>query len=173
MVAEPRTTKFLRAQSHPIPRIFFVLADHLDIAGEAEELHGFKTAPVHLLSNREHRAGFHAERPKAQLPVAHGGVDKANFVHGTSQISRALSIDLDETSNRRASLHVEAAKMKKQPKRNQILIGAAALISPRVITNFRFASSGRQESPRQFDAQLRRVKTQKNAGTSATNERSL
>ncbi len=93
MVAQPRAAKFLRAQSHPVPRIFFVLADHLDVAGETEELHGLKTAPVHLLGDGEHRAGFHAERPQAQLPVAHRGIDKVNFVHGTSQISRALSID--------------------------------------------------------------------------------
>ncbi len=58
-----------------------MFADHFDVPGEAEEFHGFKTASIHLLRDRQHGAGFHAERPQAQLAITQRGIDKANLIH--------------------------------------------------------------------------------------------
>ncbi len=60
-----------------------MLADHFDVTGKAKEFHRFEAAAIHLVGDREHRAGPHPERPETQLAVAHGGVDKMNFLHGT------------------------------------------------------------------------------------------
>jgi hypothetical protein len=58
-----------------------VLFDVLDVAGEAEEFERLKAAPIHLLGDREHGAGLHAERPQAQLTVTQRRIDEMNFFH--------------------------------------------------------------------------------------------
>ena len=79
MVAQPGAAELLGALAHPGPGIFFMLSDVLDVAGEAEELHGLKTAAVHLLGDGQHRAGSHAQRPQTERAIAHRGIDKMNF----------------------------------------------------------------------------------------------
>src|ERR1044071_2108475 len=93
VVTQPRAAKFLRAQPHPVPGIFLVLANHFDVAGEAEKLHRLEAASVHLLGDGEHRAGSHAKRPEAQLPVAHRGIDKTDFPHGSSLWNKIATLD--------------------------------------------------------------------------------
>src|SRR5689334_5549777 len=91
VIAQPRAVEFLRAESHPIPGIFLVLADHFDVTGKPKELHGLEAAPVHLLGDGEHRAGSHAKRPQAQLSVTHGGIDKTNFSHAFVSLRKEVS----------------------------------------------------------------------------------
>ena len=58
-----------------------MLLDVLDVAGETEELHGLKTTAVHLLGDRQHGAGAHAQRPQTQGAIADRRIDKTNFLH--------------------------------------------------------------------------------------------
>jgi len=64
VVAQASAVKVFRAEPDPVPGIFLMLAHHLDVTGEAEKLHRFETAAIHLLGDRQHRAGFHSERPE-------------------------------------------------------------------------------------------------------------
>ena len=62
MIAQPGTAKFLRADSHPIPWVFLVLANVFYVTGESEELHGLKPALIHLFRDGKHRSRPHAQR---------------------------------------------------------------------------------------------------------------
>src|SRR6185295_5945202 len=81
MVTQARAAKLLGAFTHPGPRIFFMFFDVLDVAGKAKELHGLKTAAVHLLGDRQHGAGAHAQSPQTERAIAYRGIDKINFLH--------------------------------------------------------------------------------------------
>ena len=86
MVAQLRAAKSLDPLAYPHPGVFFVLADVFLDHDRDEKFHRLETDAVYLRRDRQHRGRFHAEGPKALLPIAQGSVDEMDGAHGTLSV---------------------------------------------------------------------------------------
>jgi hypothetical protein len=82
MIAQARLAESFDALAQPNPRVFLELADVFLDHDRNEKFHRLEADAIHLRRGTEHGVGLHAERPKALLSVAQGGVDEVNVRHG-------------------------------------------------------------------------------------------
>ena len=100
----------LGAFLEPVPGVFFVLADVFFEDHAQKKLHRFEARFVHMRQRRQHGADFHIKRPEALVAIAHGGVDKSDFLAHAPSKKRS---NRSSRSNRSKSYSERGTKLVK------------------------------------------------------------